>query len=150
MDSDSVPADMEDSRWLEKILAIWQLHKACRHLYSDRICAPWILVWENSGCSCQLSPCWKFFSNSGWSSLCENVRQVAWVIGVCQVFYLQLTVVNLHCNGQCAWCGQFCDCPLFGCVTLWHSSLSIVINSNNICPFIHKLTKCIVNTWNST
>jgi len=30
------------------------------------ICTPWVLVWENSGCSCQLSPCWEsFFSNSG-------------------------------------------------------------------------------------
>jgi len=25
------------------------------------ICAPWILVWENSGCSCQRSPRWKSF-----------------------------------------------------------------------------------------
>jgi len=64
---------MEDSRRLEKILAIWQLHKACRHLYPDGICAPWILVWENS--DSQLSPRWKFFSNSGYRanllSLCR-------------------------------------------------------------------------------
>jgi len=37
--------------------------------------------------------------------------------------------------------GQFCDnCHLFWVFTVWHSSLSIVINSNY--PFIHKLTKC--------
>ena len=35
----------------------------------------------------------------------ENVRQVAGVTGVCQLFYLQLTVVNLYCNGQSAWRG---------------------------------------------
>jgi len=35
-------------------------------MYPDGICAPWILVWENSGCSCQLLK--EFFLTVGWSS----------------------------------------------------------------------------------
>jgi len=44
-----------------------------------------------------LAPVERVYSNSGLidcpSILCENVRQVAQVIGVFQVFHLQLTVV---------------------------------------------------------
>jgi len=64
---------------------------------------------------------------------CESYRQVARVIGVCQVFYLHLTVVTGNVHGV----ASFEIIVIFFGILLCQLSLTAITY-----PFIYKLTKC--------